>query len=89
MRLIHPLLSTGNQAFGLIDESAAEKSPNAASDPSKKQYVERLNVQVPEFLGKITRKRGILLVYISTGTNPKVRVDNRLYLRRQKSAVLS
>lgn len=51
----------------LVNDSAAERSPDVAGDPAKKQYVEQLNVQVPGFLGKITREKRILLVYISTG----------------------
>jgi len=53
----------------VVNGSAAEKSHDTTSDPSKKDQVERLNVQVPEFFGKITRERGILLIYISTGRN--------------------
>lgn len=51
-----------------LTSSAAERSHFVAGDPEKTAQVERLNVHTPEFLGKITRERGILLIYISTGT---------------------
>jgi len=52
--------------------SAAEKSQEALQDPSKREQANRLNVQVPRFLGNITKERGILLIYISTGYSPEV-----------------
>ena len=47
--------------------SAAERRPDVADDPEKREHVLRLNVLVPEFLGTLTRKKGILLIYISSG----------------------
>ena len=52
--------------------SAAEKSQEALQDPSKREQANRLNVEVPRFLGNITKERGILLIYISTGYSPEV-----------------
>lgn len=49
--------------------SAAERNYSATENPEQRDQVLRLNVQLPEFLGKITRHKKILLVYISTGTN--------------------
>jgi dTDP-4-dehydrorhamnose reductase len=51
---------------GLI-QSAVEKRFEVFADPTKADQVYRLNVQVPEFLGNITRAKGIFLIYISTG----------------------
>ena len=63
----------------MLTDSAAERSHDVAGDPTKKAQVERLNVQVPEFLGKITRDKGILLIYISTGTSSSMsKADERL-----------
>jgi hypothetical protein len=53
--------------------SAAERRPDVADDPEKREHVLRLNVLVPEFLGTLTRKKGILLIYISSG---KQSLDN-------------
>ena len=53
--------------------SAAERRPDVADDPDKREHVLRLNVLVPEFLGTLTRKKGILLIYISSG---KQSLDN-------------
>ena len=52
------------------DRSAAERRPDVADDPKKRDYMLRLNVQVPEFLGTLTKKKGILLIYISSGIDP-------------------
>lgn len=51
-----------------IDDSAAEKKFDLTENPQWKDELEKLNVKVPEFLGTITRERGILLIYISTGS---------------------
>jgi S-adenosylmethionine synthetase len=54
-------------SFRLVNSSAAERRPEAAENPEKKEEVIKLNVKVPEFLGEITKEKGILLIYISTG----------------------
>ena len=56
--------------------SAAERNYSATEIIEKRERVLRLNVQLPEFLGKITRERKILLIYISTGI--VCRIENRL-----------
>lgn len=66
-----------------VDSSAAERRPDVADDPKKRDYMLRLNVQVPEFLGTLTKREGILLIYISSGIDPspatyRDNVDNRL-----------
>jgi dTDP-4-dehydrorhamnose reductase len=53
-------------SFG-TDGSAAERRPDVADNPEKREYMLKLNVKVPEFLGTLTRKKGILLIYISSG----------------------
>jgi hypothetical protein len=60
------------------DSSAAERRPDVAENPEKKEEVLRLNVKVPELLGKITREKGILLVYISSGNITTFEIDLRL-----------
>ena len=68
-----------SQFFAVIEDvSAAERSPSDAEKPEKRDQVFRLNVQVPEFLGKITRERKILLIYVSTGESSRFIVDCRL-----------
>lgn len=47
--------------------SAAERSIDVSQDPSKRDDVLRVNVQLPEFLSKISSEKGILLIQISTG----------------------
>ena len=47
--------------------SAAERSIDVSQDPKKRDAVLQVNVQLPEFLSKITREKGILLIQISTG----------------------
>jgi dTDP-4-dehydrorhamnose reductase len=56
-----------SQCAHSADISAAERNYSASENPDKREEVLRLNVQTPEFLGKLTREKGILLVYISTG----------------------
>lgn len=53
-----------------VDGSAAERRPDVADDPKKRDYMLRLNVQVPEYLAHITKRKGILLIYISSGIYP-------------------
>ena len=45
--------------------SAAERRPDVAEGNRKGTMT--LNIKVPEFLGKVTSQKNILLVYISTG----------------------
>lgn len=73
-----------------LTSSAAERNHFDAGDPEKTAQVERLNVHTPEFLGKVTRERGILLIYISTGTCfVHVGSNSRLRIRWEESAILS
>lgn len=69
--------------------SAAERSPDAADSPEKKEQVIRLNVEAPGYLGKITREKGILLIYISTGICLYSQAHSRLCFRWKKPAILS
>ena len=66
-----------------VNDSAAERRPDVADDPKKRDYMLRLNVQVPEFLGTLTKQKRILLIYISSGMIPLLlhlatNADNRL-----------
>ena len=68
MKSSHRLLSIGiSWLTSWLTVSAAERRPDVAENPAKREEILRLNVQVPEFLGNITKEKGILLVYISTG----------------------
>ena len=58
----------------VIDDSAAEKRLDVAENPAKREELIRLNVKVPELLGRITKEKGILLIYICTGNIFKSRL---------------
>jgi dTDP-4-dehydrorhamnose reductase len=58
----------------VIDDSAAEKRHDVAENPARREELIRLNVKVPELLGRITKEKGILLIYISTGNIFKSRL---------------